>query len=82
MTPEFVVFIEEAGLEQELRSNCNVLVRGVGHVSVGGAVNRIFDLIDKVFEKLIVVVGSPESRVVVLQSKGVNFCIGGIQVVK
>ena len=64
--PEFVVVIEEPGMEQELERNCDDLGRGLGCVSSGGVVYRIFDQIDKVFERLIAVVGTPESRVVVL----------------
>ena len=58
-TPEFSVVIEKSGLEQELESNCNDLGRGVGCVSGGVMVPRIFDLIDKDLERLIAVVGSP-----------------------
>ena len=48
--PEFVVVIEESGMEQELESNCDNLGRGVGRVSGGGVVHRIFDLINKDFK--------------------------------
>ena len=39
----------------------------VGRVSGGGVVNHIFDLINKGFERLIAVVGSTESLVIVLE---------------
>ena len=64
--PEFAVVIEESGLEQELESHYDNLGRGVGRVSGGGVVHRIFDLIDEGFERLIAVVRIPESRAVVL----------------
>ena len=79
--PAFAVVIEEPGLEQDLESNCDDLGRGIGHVFGRGVVHRIFDLIDKGFEILIDVVGSQESRVVVLRSGGGNVCIDGIQMV-
>ena len=80
--PEFAVVIEESGLEQELERNCNDLGRGVGHVSGEGVVHHIFDLIDEGFERLIAVVWIPESCVVVLQGRGRNVCVGGVQMVK
>ena len=82
LLPEFAFFIEESGLEQDLESNCDFLGRGVGCVSGGCVFHRIFDLIDKGLERLIAVVGSPESRVVVLQDGGGNFCVDGIQMVE
>ena len=48
--PYFVVVIEEPGLEQELVGNCDDLGRGIGRVSGGGVVHRIFNLINKGFE--------------------------------
>ena len=80
--PEFAVVIENSGLEQELESNGDDLGRGVGRVSGGGVVHLIFDLIDESFKSLISAVGSPESRVVVLQGGGGNVCIGGVNMVK
>ena len=64
--PGLAVVIEETGLEHELKTNSDDLVRGVGHVSGGGVVNRIFDLINQVFERLISIVGISESLVIVL----------------
>ena len=64
-SPELAFVLEEAGLEQELKSNSNDLGRGVRRVSSGGVVNRILDLIGQGFERLISVVGSSESLVVV-----------------
>ena len=80
--PEFAVVIEYSSLEQELEINCDKLVRGVGRVSGGGAVRRIFDLNDGGFERLIARVGSPELCVVFLQGGGGNFCSCGIYMVK
>ena len=65
-SPEISVVVEETGLEHELKSNSEDLVRGVGSVSGGGVVNRILDLIGQGFERLISVVGSSESLVIVL----------------
>ena len=79
--PEFSVIIEESGLKKELESNYNDLGRGVGRVSGGGVVNRIFDLTNESFERLIAVIGSPESRFVALQGGGVNVCVAGVQMV-
>ena len=59
--PELAVVVEETGLEHELKSNPNNLGQGVGRVSGGGVVNRIFDLVNQGFERLIAVVGSLES---------------------
>ena len=64
--PELVVFVEELGLENELKGNSDDLGRGVWRVSGEGVVNRVFDLIDQGFELLIAVVGSSKSLVVVL----------------
>ena len=63
---QLAVIVEETGLEHELKRNSNDLGRGIGRVSGGGVVNRIFDLIDQGFERLIDVVGSSESLVIVL----------------
>ena len=65
-SPELAVFIEEPGLEHKLKINSNHLGRGVWRVSGGGIVNRIFDLIDQGFERLIAVVGSLGSLLIVL----------------
>ena len=65
-SPELAVVVEESGLENELKCNSDNLGRGVWRVSGGGVVNRIFDLIDQGFERLIAVVGSSESLVIVL----------------
>ena len=81
LPPDFTVVIEEPGLEQDMERNCDDLGRSVGHVSSGVLVHRIFDLIDKGFEMLIAVVGSPESLVVVLQIGGGHFGIGRIQMI-
>ena len=80
--PEFAAVVEDYGMEQDLERNGDKLVRGVGRVSGGGAVHRIFDLNDGGFERLIARVGSPESRVVFLQGGGGNVCVGGINMVK
>ena len=53
-------------MEHELKVNYDNLGRGVGRVSYGGVVNRIFDLIDQGFERLNAAIGSTESLVVVL----------------
>ena len=65
-SPELSVVVEETGLEHELKSNYEDLGRGVGRVSGGGVVNLIFDLINQGFERLIAVLGSSESLVIVL----------------
>ena len=65
-SPELAVVVEDTGLEHELKSNSDDLGRVVGPVFGGGVVNRIFDLIDQGFERLIAVVGSSESLVIVL----------------
>ena len=65
-SPELAVVVEKTGFEHELKRNSEDLGRGVGRVSGGGGVNCIFDLIYHGFERLIVVVGSSESLVVVL----------------
>ena len=65
-SPELTAVVKENSLEHELKSNSEDLGRGVGRVSGGGVVNRIFDLIDKSFERLITVIGSSESLVIVL----------------
>ena len=66
VSPELEVVVKETGLEHELKSNSDDLVRGVGRVSGGGVVKLIFDLINQGFERLIVAVGSSGSLVVVL----------------
>ena len=63
---ELSVVVEETSLEHELKINSYDLGRGVGRVSGGGIVNRIFDLIDQGFERLVAVVGSSESLIIVL----------------
>ena len=64
--PELAVVIGEPGLEHEPEGNSDNLGRGVGRISGGGIVHRIFDLVDQGFEWLIAVVGSPESFVIVM----------------
>ena len=68
-------------MEHELKGNFDDLGQGVGHVSCGGVVNRIFDLIDQGFERLIAVVGSTESLVIVLEYGGVNVTVCRIKMV-
>ena len=68
-------------MEHELKGNSDNLGRGVGRVSCGGVVNRIFDLIDQGFEGLIAVVGSTESLVIVLECGGGNVSICRIKMV-
>ena len=80
-SPEHAVVIEETGLEHDLKSNFNNLGRGVGRVSCGGVVNRILYLIDQGFERLIVVVGSTKSLVIVLECGNGNARICRIQIV-
>ena len=65
-SPYIAVVVSETGLEHDLKRNSDNMGWGVGPVSCGGIVNRIFDLIDQVFERLIAVVGSLESLVIVL----------------
>ena len=65
-SPELAVIFEDPSLEHDLKSNSDDLGRGVGRVSCGGVVHRIFDLIDQGFEHLIAVVGSLEFLVIVL----------------
>ena len=65
-SPELAGVVEELGLEHELKGSSDDLGRGVGRVSGGVVVNRIFDLINQGFGQLISVVGSLESLVVVL----------------
>ena len=57
--PELAVVIEDPSLEHELEGNSDNLGRGVGRVSGGGVVHRIFDLIYQGFKRLIAVIGSP-----------------------
>ena len=45
--PELAVVVKETGLENNLKSNSDDLGWGVGRVSGGGVVNRIFDLINQ-----------------------------------
>ena len=70
--------VKKTSLEHELESDSNDLGWGVGCVSCRGVINRIFDLTDKGLERLIAVVGSTETLVVVLESGGGNISIGGI----
>ena len=65
-SPYLAVIVKETSLEHELKGTSKDLGRGVGRVSCGGLVNRIFDLINQGFERLIHVVGSLESLVIVL----------------
>ena len=65
-SPELAVVVGETGSEHDLKSNYDDLGRGVGRVSGGGVVNRIFDLINQGFKWMISVVGSSESLVIVL----------------
>ena len=55
-----------------MKGNSDDLGQGVGRVSCRGVVNRIFDLIDQGFERLISVVGSTESLAIVLECGGGN----------
>ena len=69
-------------LEHELKSNYKDLGQGVDRVSCGGVVNRIFDLIDQGFERLISVVRSAESLVIVLERGGGNVILCRIKMVQ
>ena len=68
-------------MEHELEGNSDDLGWGVGRVSCEGIVNRIFDLIDQGFERLIAVVGSTESFVIVLKCGGGNVIVYRINMV-
>ena len=81
-SPDLSVVVEEPGLEHELKGNSDDLGRGLGRVSCGGVVNRIFDLIDQGFERLIAVVGSAESLVVFLECRGGNVSVCRIKMVQ
>ena len=65
-SPEIAVFVEEPGLKHELKGNSDDLGRGVRRVSGVGVFNRIVDLIDQSFKRMIAVVGSSESLVIFL----------------
>ena len=67
--------LKKTCLEHELESDSDDLGWGVGRVSCGGVVNRIFDLIDQGFERLISVVRIAESLVIVLEHKGGNVSV-------
>ena len=76
-----VVVVKNTSLEHELKGNSDDLVRGVGPVSCRGVVNRIFDLIDQGFKRLIAVVGSTESLVIFLECGGGNVSVCRIKMV-
>ena len=81
-SPYLSVVIKETGYEHEMKGNYDDLGRGVGRVSCGDLVNLIFDLTDKGFERLIAVVGSAESLVIVLEPGGGNVTIFRIKMVQ
>ena len=80
-SPYLSVVVKETGLEHELKGNYDDLGRGVGRVSYGGVVNRIFNLIDQGFERLIAAVGSTESIVIVFERGGGNVSVCRIDMV-
>ena len=69
-------------MEHELKGNSDDLGRGVGLVSYGGIVNRVFELIDQCFERLIAVVRSMDSIFVVLECGGGNVSVCRIKMVQ
>ena len=73
--------VKETSLEHELKGNSDNLVRGVGRVSCRGVVNRIFELIDQGFERLIAVIGITESLLIVLECGGGNVSVCRIKMV-
>ena len=81
-SPELAVAVEEPGLEHELKGNFDNLGRGVGRVSGGGVVNRIFDLINQGFERLISFLGRSESLVIFLQSGGENVSVCSVDMIQ
>ena len=68
-------------MEHDLEGISDDLGRGLGRVSGGGVVNLIFDLIDQGFKRLIVVVGSTESLVIVLECRVGNVSVCRINMV-
>ena len=80
--PELAVVVEETGLEHDLKSNSDDLGRGVGRVFGGGVVNRIFDLINQGFERMISVVGRSESLVIVLYCGGGNVIVCSVDMIQ
>ena len=80
--PEIAVVVEEPGLEHELKGNSDDLGRGVGRVSGGGGVNRIFDLINQGSERLVAVVGSSESLVIFLHCGGGNVRVCSVEMIQ
>ena len=76
------VVIEDTSLKHELKGNSDNLGRSIRRVSGGGVDNRIFDLIDQVFEHLIAVAGSSESLIIVLQRGGGNVSICIIEMIQ
>ena len=79
---ELAVFVEELVLEHKLKGNSDDLGRGIGRVSGGDVVNRIFDLIDQGFERPIAVVGSSESLVIFLHRGGGNVSLCSIEMIQ
>ena len=73
--PYLSVVVKKTSLEHELKSNFNDLGWGIRHVSCGGVVNRIFDLIDQGFERVTAVVGSTDLLVIVLECGGGNVSV-------
>ena len=82
VSPEISVVVEEPGLEHELKGNSKDLGRGVGSVSGGGIVNRIFGLINQGFEGLISVVGRSYSLVIFLHCGGGNVSVCSVEMIQ
>ena len=80
-SPYLEVVVKKTSLEHELKGNSDDLGQGVGRVSCGAVVNRIFDLTNQGFERLIAVVGSTESLVIVLEYGGGNVSVRRINMV-
>ena len=82
VSPEIAVVVEEPGLEHELKGNSDNLGRGVGSVSGGGVVNRIFDLINQGFERLVAVVGRSDLLVIFLHCGGGNVRVCSVEMIQ
>ena len=78
----FVIVQEHAGYKEELKGGGEDLSGGIGSISSGGIVEGFFDLAEEAFNKLIGIVGSLESNVVVLEVVCRYASVLGIKILK
>ena len=79
--PGFAVIGEETGLIDNLEGDSNDLFEAVGRVTGSDVVTAIFDPVEKGLNRLVYIIMGTEDSIVLLQIRGGDVGVGGVQVI-